>query len=123
MVVTKAKFSNVLKIGQTIGKKKYTEDDFYCNMGGERVLHLNALAWEAPSVVNINGKEIHGFVPGDRFYDEIIKELKGYADRYRAGNIVRKVIPYSEYDLMAKWIPEVKMVTWWFVKSNEYCVD
>lgn len=123
--IRKAEFSDVLKIGQTVGKREYTKDEFYCDNGeGKRVLHLNKLAWEAPSIwTNKNGEEIRGFVPGDTFYEEIIAEFKSFKDKWREGNIVRKIIPNSQYDAIVIWYPEVKMVTWYFRASYEYCVD
>jgi len=122
-MIKKAEFSRVNNIGKTIWEHTITREEFYCNENGKKVLHLNKLAWESPSVyVKSNGEEVCGFVPGDEFYDEIIAELKTYKDRWRNKNVVRKIIPNSEYDIIASWYPEVKMISFYFQKSYEYCV-
>lgn len=123
-MIKKAEFSRVNNIGKTIWEHTITREEFYCNENGKKVLRLNKLAWESPSVyVKSNGEEVHGFVPGDEFYDEIIAELKTYEDRWRDKNVVRKIIPNSEFDVVAIWYPEVKMINFFFQKSYEYCVD
>lgn len=122
--IEKNKFSAIFKIGRTDLKVPITEDNFYYKDGNGKHLHLNALAWESPSKwVDDNGKEYRGFVPGDKFYDEIVAEFKSYPDKYRAGNTVRKIIPNSSYDAIVSWIPEIKMVSWYFINSCEYCID
>lgn len=125
--IRKAELSDVLKIGKFDQFKghAFTKDDFYSkDVDGKKVLHLNKLAWESPSIyTKPDGDEIRGFVPGDPFYNEIIDEFKSFQDRYRAGNTVRKILPNSPYDIIITWVPEVKMVSWIFRESNEYCID
>ena len=48
--IRKSEFSNVLKIGQTVGKREYTRDEFYCKINWKKELNLNELAWESPSI-------------------------------------------------------------------------
>ena len=127
--IRKAEFSDVLKIGQIVGKREYTKDEFYCNNGeGKRVLHLNKLAWESPSIwTDKNGEEHYGFVPGDPFYEEIIETFKSFPDVYRdkfnGGTIVRKNwIGSDNYDIVITWYSEPKMISWYFCKSYEYAV-
>lgn len=60
--IRKSEFSTVLKIGQSNGYKTFTKDEFYCEYDGKKELHLNALAWESPSIwTDKNGKEHYGF--------------------------------------------------------------
>ena len=126
--IRKAEFSDVLKIGQTVGKKTYSKDDFYFNHNGKKELHLNALAWESPSIwTDKNGEEHRGFVPGDLFYDEIVETFKSLPDVYRenfnGGTIVRKNwIGSDNYDIIIIWYSESKMISYWFCKSYEYAV-
>lgn len=125
--VTKNEFSGVLKIGQTVGLKTYSKDDYYQNFNGEKILHLNALAWEAPSKwIDENGEEHMGYCPDDPFYDEIIETFKSFPDKYRdnfkGGTIVRKIWPDTEYDIIITWYSEVKMISWHFCKSYEYSI-
>jgi len=123
--IRKAEFSDVLKIGQTVGKREYTREEFYEPDGG---LHLNKLAWESPSIwTDKNGEEHRGFVPGDEFYDEIIKTFKSFPDVYRekfnGGAIIRKHWPGSDnWDVLIYWYSEVKMISFYFQKSYEYAV-
>lgn len=99
------------------GRTIYTKDDFYCkDSDGNKVLNLNVLSWEAPSKCG----DTYGFIPGDEFYDEICSKLKSFKDRYRSGNVVRKIVPNSNYDIIATFYPETKMISWFFRKSNEY---
>ena len=124
--IKRAEFSEIFKIGKKSenGKVYVTEDSFYCNDGfGKKVLHLNKLAWESPSVyTSPDGNEHRGFISGDKFYDEIIAEFKSFKDRWREENIVRKIIPNSQYDAIVFWYREVKMVSWFFEKSYEYSI-
>lgn len=124
-LIRKSETSDVLKIGKYDKFKghTFTKDEFYCDYNGKKVLHLNKLAWESPSIYTTpKGEEICGFVPGDEFYDEIIAEFKNMKDRWRAGNTVRKIIPNSEYDVVVTWYPEVKMVSWHFCKCYQFSI-
>lgn len=129
--IRKSEFSGVLKIGKYDEFKghTFTKDDFYCNdCNGEKVLHLNKLAWESPSIwTDKNGKEHYGFVPGDPLYDEIIEAFKKFPDVYRnkfnGGTIVRKHwVGSDNYDILITWYSEPKMISWYFCKSYEYAV-
>lgn len=139
--IRKSEFGDVLKIGQTIGKKTYSKDDFYFNHDGKKELHLNKLAWESPSIwTDKNGEEHYGFVPDDPFYDEIIETFKSFPDvwrdnfyiiikdkqhfrKHQVGTIVRKHwVGSDNYDIVIKWYSEPKMITWYFCKSYEYAV-
>ena len=121
--IRKGEMSRVNNIGKVVWEHKITKDDFYTSVSGKKELSLNALAWESPSIyTDKNGDEHYGFIPGDLFYDEIVNELKGMKNKYRAGNVVRKIIPNSDYDLIVTWYPEVKMISWIFCKSYEYLV-
>lgn len=126
--IRKFEFSDVLRIGQIVGKREYTKDEFYMNIGGKKELHLNKLAWESPSIyTDSEGEEHYGFIPGDPFYDEIIKTFKSFPDVYRdkfnGGTIVRKNwVGSDNYDIIIKWYSEPKMVSFFFKKSYEYCV-
>lgn len=128
--IRKAEFSDVLKIGQTVGKRQYTRDEFYYtnDEDGKRYLHLNKLAWESPSIyTDAKGEEHRGFVPGDEFYDEIIKTFKSspdvYREKFNGGAIIRKHLLGSDnWDVLIYWYSEVKMISFYFQKSYEYCV-
>ena len=127
-LIKKAEFSDVLKIGQVVGKREYTRDEFYCEIDGKKELHLNKLAWESPSIYTDRaGEEHRGFVPGDEFYDEIIETFKSFPDVYRekfnGGAIIGKHwVGSDDYDVLIKWYSEVKMISFYFQKSYEYCI-
>ena len=124
--IRKSEFSNILKIGQIVGKRKYTRDEFYCKINGKKKLNLNELAWESPSIYTDQaGKEHYGFIPGDEFYNEIIDTFKSFPDVYRekfdGGAIIRKHwVGSDNYDILIKWYSEVKMISFYFQKSYEY---
>lgn len=123
--IKKAEFSAVNKIGQTVGKRVYTKNEFYESDGK---LHLNKLAWESPSIyIDAKGEEHRGFVPSDEFYDEIIKTFKSFPDVYRekfnGGAIIRKhYVGSDNWDVLIYWYSEVKMISFYFQKSYEYCI-
>lgn len=111
--IIKVKTSSIYKIDNP--EYKISKKDFYSSNGE---LNLNALAWEAPS--KIDGTSKYGYVPGDMFYDEICKELKSYKDVYRTEFIARKTIPDSNYDVIAEFEPETKMVSFYFIPFNTF---
>lgn len=123
--IKKAEFSRVNKIGETEWEHTITRDDFYTSDGE---LHLNALAWESPSIyTDVEGEEHYGFVPGDNFYDEIIETFKTFPDVYRekfnGGAIIRKHwVGSAGYDIIITWYSEVKMVSFYFQKFYEYSI-
>lgn len=126
--IRKSEVSTVLKIGKSNGYKTFTKDEFYCEYDGKKELHLNALAWESPSIwTDKNGEEHYGFCPDDPFYNEIIETFKIFPDVYRdkfdGGVIVRKHwIGSDNYDIIITWYSEPKMISWHFCKSYEYTI-
>ena len=126
--IRKSEVSRVLKIGQSNGYKTFTKDEFYHEYDGKKELHLNALAWESPSIwTDKNGEEHYGFCPDDPFYQEIIETFKNFPDVWRdnfnGGTIVRKHwVGSDNYDIIITWYSEPKMISWYFCKSYEYAV-
>lgn len=123
--IRRAEYSDVLRIGQVVGKREYTRDEFYESSGK---LHLNKLAFESPSIyTDTNGDEHYGFIPGDEFYNELIETFKTFPDVYRntfkGGAIIRKHLTgYDNYDVLITYYSEVKMISFYFQKSYEYAV-
>lgn len=126
--IRKSEVSTILKIGQSNGYKIFTKDEFYYERNGKKELHLNALAWESPSIwIDKNGEEHYGFCPDDPFYQEIVETFKNFPDVWRdnfnGGTIVRKHwVGSDNYDIIITWYSEPKMISFYFCKSYEYAV-
>lgn len=82
-------------------------------------LNFNELAWNAPQ--HENG---FGYTPNDKYYNEIVKWLQSGERIWRERNenvtTTRISIKNSEYDVIASFYHENKMISWVFRHFTEY---
>jgi hypothetical protein len=84
-------------------------------------INFNELAWNSPK----HG-DLYGYVPGDKWYEEIISWLKKGKTLWRVdgeGKVIKRMnVGSPRYDVVAEWYPATKMVSWVFQKPGEYYV-
>lgn len=84
-------------------------------------LNFNEILWEAPEYEGVSG-----FLPSDKFYKEICEWLKSMKDvhRYKVDNEthVMKEIPDSDYNVVASFNHENKMIHYHFQRKFEYFI-
>jgi hypothetical protein len=84
-------------------------------------LNFNTIMWEAPEH---DGD--YGFIPGDKYYDEVVAWLRSLTFRYVA-NGTKKIskrlsIPNSDYDVLASWDRETGLINYVFMRRSSYSV-
>jgi hypothetical protein len=83
-------------------------------------INFNKLAWNAPK----HG-ETYGYVPTDKYYNEIVEWLKTGTKKYvskkvNGVTVSRVSFQNSEYDAIVEFIHATKMISWTFRKHNEF---
>jgi hypothetical protein len=82
-------------------------------------LNFNKLAWDSP---NHDGE--YGYLPTDKYYDEIVAWLKTGTKRWETTSngvtTVRMSVPNSVYDVIVNYNHKTKMISWIFRKQGVY---